>query len=316
MNSNEDIHCKSKLPVRLNFGELLDRYFETVKLPDVDTAGVVRLTHMKILHERLLRSRLRWRLLSMAAVAACVALVFCLNVIPGSSVHPGTPTDMVTEALGNTAEYNEINVPTGQRMTLMLADGTRLIANSRSQVRYPSRFDGATRHVWASGEVYFEVAKDAAHPFIVSGNGFDVQVLGTKFCINNYDPSSASVVLVEGSVSIHTASDERIHLHPNHKVDICDGAIEAMSQVDTSFYTSWTQGSLRLEEQTLGDIAARLSTYYGINIVLDPTLKDRRLYGRLDLKSDIDGVMAVLGSLIPMEIEPLPDSATYSITPQ
>ena len=41
-------------------------------------------------------------------------------------------------------------------MTLMLADGTRIIANSRTVVRYPKRFNGEYREVYVKGEAYFD----------------------------------------------------------------------------------------------------------------------------------------------------------------
>lgn len=310
MNSNDDNHSgASGAP-----GEgLLERYLAAATLPEVDTRGVAALTRIKIERDRLARSRRRWRLLTAAAsAAAAVALLMVAGAPWGGGA---TPADPAAAPAAEAPSYCELTVPTGQRTTLMLADGTRLIANSRSHVRYPTRFDGGMRHVWAAGEVYFEVAKDAARPFVVSGDGFSVKVLGTKFCLTNYHPDRASVVLVEGSVAVTTDADERLRLRPSQRVSIASGAIDEVAYVDTSLYTSWIYGGMLLENQTLASVASRLSTYYGVAIEVDPALAGRRLYGRLDLKSDIDGVLAVLRSILPISVEALPEGTTYRIAP-
>ncbi len=316
MNINDDLHYDSNRPDG-ECDELLDHYFDSVEQPMVDTEGIAILTRIKMLRERI-RSRRAWAWrVSIGAVAACAVVLLALNLFLGSTgVSSEAGEGMLAGNEIPESTYNEVTVPTGQRMTLMLADGTQLIANSRSQVRYPSRFDGDVRHVWVKGEVYFDVAKDEARPFIVSADGFDVRVLGTKFCVSSYSPAEASVTLVQGSVALTTDTDERIRMRPNQRVNISDGTIDEISIVDTSLFTSWTRGGLLLENQTLGNIVDKLNTYYGISIEVNPRLTGRKLYGSLDLKSDINGVFTVLCSIIPMEVEAMPDSVTYRISPR
>ncbi len=310
---NNDQHYNPELS-DAQCDECLDRYFEKVEIPDADTSGITLMTHMKVLQEGLMRSRRRWRLISLCSAAACMAVAF--TVIVKTWRHDGRPESAGQYAEGSAAGYgyNEMTVPTGQRMTLVLPDGTRLIANSRSQVRYPSRFVGDTRNVWASGEVYFEVANDVRKPFVVNMEGFNVQVYGTTFSISNYNPDEASVVLLEGSVAVTTDGEERVKMRPEHRLSIRDGAIDEMTNVNTSLYTSWTEGGLILENLTLGEIAPRLSTYYNVEIEIDPSIHNSRLYGCLDLKGDIEEVLNVLASIIPMEIEVLPDGNTFRLT--
>lgn len=318
MNSNNDIENTRKVSAR-KWDELLDRYFSSVILPKVDTERVMTLTRLKILHERMSRSRSMWRMISLCSVAACFAIVVAMTV--AYREEKGVAASSVILADGTASDdtglddYNELNVPAGQRMTLMLADGTRLMANSRSQVRYPSRFDGDTRRIWASGEVYLEVAKDADRPFVMAGDGFDVTVLGTTFCVSSYHPGKASIVLVEGSVAVTTDTHECIRMRPSQKVDIAEGSVDGISVVDTSFYTCWTKGAIMLKDQTLGEVAERLSIYYDVDIETDPTLYNRRLYGHLDLKEDIGEVLSVLCSTISMDADKASDdSRRYRLT--
>ncbi len=53
--------------------------------------------------------------------------------------------------------------------------------DAESLLRYPTSFIGEKREVFLEGEAFFEVAKDAKHPFIVHTNRHSVEVLGTSF---------------------------------------------------------------------------------------------------------------------------------------
>ncbi len=292
---------------------IVDEYFESARLPEVDTTSLTMMTHMKILQSGLLRSRRRWRLISLGSIAACIAVMVTFGISFFKGDGPKTADDMYAQAQEQGYGYEEMIVPAGQRMTLVLPDGTKLIANSRSQVRYPTRFVGDARTVWVSGEVYFDVAKDALKPFVVNAEGFSVRVYGTKFSISNYTPSDASVVLVEGSVAVKTDNDDRIKMRPGHHLAIRSGVIDEMKRVKTDVYTSWINGCIILDDQTLGDIIPRLSRYYNVKFDVAPSLNDMKLYGSLDLKDDIESVMAVLSSIIPMTADGGADGATYRL---
>jgi len=80
--------------------------------------------------------------------------------------------------------------------------------NADSKLEFPSNFvNSKTRFVKLSGEGYFEVSKDKAHPFIVQTDKQEVEVLGTHFNVNSYgDESSVRTTLLEGSVRINDAT--------------------------------------------------------------------------------------------------------------
>ena len=60
------------------------------------------------------------------------------------------------------AAFNQLLVPYGKQTTLTLADGTRVWVNAGSRLIYPSAFDDDRREIYAEGEIYIEVAHDAA----------------------------------------------------------------------------------------------------------------------------------------------------------
>ena len=112
--------------------------------------------------------------------------------------------------LNNQKEVVESNqklvVPKGKRASIRLSDGTLVWINSNSEIEFPAVFTGTERHLKVNGEVYLEVAKDPGKPFIVSTPQFNVEVLGTKFGVSSSVDKSQYVVLVEGSVQVHTPS--------------------------------------------------------------------------------------------------------------
>jgi ferric-dicitrate binding protein FerR (iron transport regulator) len=81
--------------------------------------------------------------------------------------------------------YNTLTVPYGKRFDLVLSDSTRILLNAGTSIKYPVKFiKGKDREIHLTGEAFFEVAKDAGHPFIVNANGLNIRVLGTKFNVS------------------------------------------------------------------------------------------------------------------------------------
>ena len=76
--------------------------------------------------------------------------------------------------------------------------------NSETELRYPVNFTAEKRRVFLKGEAYFEVAKNAQIPFVVTTSaGIDVKVLGTKFNVASYEnDEQVTTTLAEGSVEV------------------------------------------------------------------------------------------------------------------
>ena len=84
------------------------------------------------------------------------------------------------------AEYYTLNVPYGEKYSIVLPDGTKVFLNAGTTLRYPDHFEGGSREVYLNGEAYLEVTKDAEHPFVVKTEEVEVKVLGTVFNVNAY----------------------------------------------------------------------------------------------------------------------------------
>lgn len=201
-------------------------------------------------------------------------------------------------------EYNQLIVPVGKRTCIQLSDGTMMWVNSNTRVVYPRVFKGATRSIYVQGEAYLEVAHDKSHPFIVTANGFDLKVLGTKFNITNYEGfKQANIVLVEGSVEVKDNSNTTTKLRPSELLEIKNGNITEQRRVDTSNYTSWINGTMNLNGDQLSDIAQKLGYYFGVTIQCAAGVETEKVYGKLDLKENLEDILECLEFTLPIAVE-------------
>ena len=175
---------------------------------------------------------------------------------------------------GSATAINTISTPIGGEYAVVLPDGSKVWLNAVSSLSFPATFAGNTRKVQLSGEAYFEVAKDAAKPFIAevgteNAAGYQqVEVLGTQFNIRAYsnEPGIATT-LVEGKVKVSTKVENKM-LVPGQQTNLNnDGKILLKEHVDVEEITAWHQGLFRFSEMTIQEIMVDAARWYGIEVV-------------------------------------------------
>lgn len=88
----------------------------------------------------------------------------------------------------------------GEQRSITLDDGSSIDLNSRSRIRV--RFSDKERFVeLLAGQALFQVAKDAARPFVVRSGDAQVQAIGTRFDVYR-KPTGTIVTVVEGRVAV------------------------------------------------------------------------------------------------------------------
>lgn len=165
--------------------------------------------------------------------------------------------------------YNTIKIPYGKIFKLSLSDGTHIVLNAGTTLRYPVNFiPGEERLVFLNGEAYFDVAEDEAHPFVVNTEDLNVKVLGTHFIVNSYqEVHKTFTVLVEGKVLVENklvAEDQKL-LKPNERV-FFDHEQLAVENVNTGKYMAWMQGKLIFENDSFEYIIRKLERKYDVEI--------------------------------------------------
>jgi len=259
---------------------------------NVDISSIKQKAFQKIRKEEKRRKNRRIFVLSIS-VAACFMLVMGIKFSLADKDFYDFGIDLT--ALFNSRssiDQEELVVPMGEKTTLLLTDGTKIVANSRTIVRYPKTFKGSTREIYVKGEAYFDVAHDAEHPFIVNSDNFSVKVLGTKFNVSNYDRAESHVVLVQGSIELNTANHDRVRMKPKELVDIKDGGFTQKKEVNTDEYTCWMDGMINLDGECIQSVVKKLTNYYGVNIECDNNISSNKLYGKLVLEDSVTKVLS------------------------
>jgi ferric-dicitrate binding protein FerR (iron transport regulator) len=168
----------------------------------------------------------------------------------------------------------EIYVPKGERLQLILQDGTRVFINSDSRLRYPKVFQLFKRNVELTGEAYFEVNKESLRPFTVQLEKIDVKVLGTKFDIRSYtNEQKITVALDEGKVAMKDLVGKELTLKPGNVV-VYDKKSATFSRTSTEIgtITSWKENYLQFENASLSELLFTLERQYNVKFMTSDTV--------------------------------------------
>lgn len=200
------------------------------------------------------------------------------------------PTGEMSGALA----YNTMSTPRGRQFKVALPDGTIVWLNAASSITYPTVFTGKERNVKVTGEVYFEVAKDAQKPFTVDvNNAATVQVLGTHFNVNSYaDETAIRTTLLEGKVKVIKGTAIQT-LQPGQQAAISD-QIKVINQVNTDLVMAWKNGVFNLHQLSLAELMRQLSRWYDVEVVYTSRVPDVELYGEMGRDLNLSQVLQSL----------------------
>jgi transmembrane sensor len=217
--------------------------------------------------------------------------------------------------------FTVIKVEYGSKSVINLPDGSKVHLNSGSTLSYSRNFGANERKVKLEGEGFFEVKKDAKHPFYVETKQVTVKVLGTTFNVKSYlDEDITETTLITGKVEIYqTKSDKKtvrlavlkpnqkaIVRHQNISIDLTtsdkkqDKVVPAETkvivekQVEPEKDIEWKNNILVFNNEPFSDIIKKMERWYGVSI----NLKNNKLQQiRFSGKFDRESVLEVLDAL-------------------
>ena len=239
--------------------------------------------------------RRTWRLGGALAASLLVSASVWWNVR-----HPTSSTPVgqaVSDSVVAPTLVRDASTDIGERSFLVLPDGSRVTLNTASAVH--ADYTGHDRRVTlVRGEAFFEVAKDATRPFIVSAGSREVVAVGTAFDVRLQD-RQIKVTLVEGKVRIVRGADlngtATTTVQPVSAVTLEAGSAlvtqeggDHVERLDTARATSWRSGKLVFDGERLDDVVAEMNRYSREKLeIADPILQDRKVSGVFEPTSGV-----------------------------
>ena len=188
---------------------------------------------------------------------------------------------------------NQVVTSRGGEYKLVLSDGTKVWLNADSRFEFPSKFVGQERRVYVEGEVYFEVAKDVSHPFVVTTKQAKVRVLGTSFNVCAYPDEIYRTTLLEGCVEV-LYKKEVVKLQPNEQW-VLDGGVGCVVPVNERMAASWKNGSFAFDDEPLSDVFQELERWYDVHVfIANEEIRDMKFTGIFPRYADMDKVLNIV----------------------
>ena len=202
--------------------------------------------------------------------------------------------DVSTYKAGATDElaYNTISTPRGGQYQIMLPDGSKVWLNAQSSLKFPTHFSGAQRAVMLTGEGYFEVAKDKAHPFKVGVNNMEIEVLGTHFNIMGYqDEGVTATTLLEGSVKVIKGNVQQM-IVPGQQAMVKQDI--KVKNVNVNEAVEWKNGNFNFAHEKLESIMRKIARWYDVDIDYEAKTTTATFVGTIPRSQNITEVLKYL----------------------
>lgn len=238
-------------------------------------------------------------------IAASLVAVFGMTFFLFSPL--SGPVAGKREAAGTVADNTRLyRTGVGERGRFQLSDGSSIELNTDSQVRVAFT-DGERLVELVRGEVLFDVAKDAARPFVVDAKGDRIVAHGTSFNVRQRG-EIVEVTLIEGKVSVERErgmfrAPERAMLDPGQQLVATNDTSQAyvIRSTDVAEVSSWREGRLIFDNEPLSRVVAEINRYSERKIELgDPSLGSLRVTGVFKTGSPASFTTA-LGATFPVD---------------
>lgn len=200
-----------------------------------------------------------------------------------------------------------ISTDPGEKAGVTFSDGTEIILNADSRVRFPREFNDKQRLVYLDGEAYFKVAHNDRLPFIVQTAKARVRVLGTQFNVRAWDEDTdAEVAVREGTVRVQATDTTMVHpsviLQKGQQTLLAEGSKElTVEDVDVKKNLLWINGGMYFNNDSFRKVLKILERRYNVSFrVEDKHLLSVPYTGEFQ-KANLDKVLKVLS--VSMEVE-------------
>jgi ferric-dicitrate binding protein FerR (iron transport regulator) len=212
------------------------------------------------------------------AAAACVLGMLVTGYLLRDDI-----TGWITPAVKYTVSTDGFQVK-----EVVLPDSSVVVLNTNSEICYSATFN-SRRKIKVSGEAYFDVRKNPAVPFIVSGAHLDITVLGTSFTITDMATARNSSVTVQtGLVQVAAVKDRQTFpaLSPRQQLNYDLQTGQGTIRSNVTAVAGWTSKILVFRDTPLKNVFASVEKTFGVKIISNNTAINQRTFTGSFVKED------------------------------
>lgn len=204
-------------------------------------------------------------------------------------------------------EWVTLETGIGEQKEIIISDGSKVLLNAQSTLKYPLKFKGENRNVSLIGEAFFEVSKDKEHPFVIETATIDVTVLGTSFNISSYsNDHENSVALITGKVKLKSKlKKEEKTLSPGQTY-LLNKEAQTSSVINEreNQRLAWLKKEVSFNYATLQEVINALQRLYPVTIkVKNKALFQERITSKFNQNTPLKEVLTLLEVMLGCEIE-------------
>ncbi|RGD89480.1 histidine kinase [Acinetobacter sp. SWAC57] len=193
--------------------------------------------------------------------------------------------------------FADYKTATSEVKNIVLDDGSMLTLAPKSAIKVDYT-TGQRRIELIQGDIYVDVAKNPARPFIVHTKQADYQALGTSFIVNQYTDTSALNMLhsrVQARANLTTQAKPLI-VSEGQRIQVDAHGLGKIEVFDTQmFKTSWQMQQIQANELALPDLLNRLNAYHsGYMIFNEKELSQIKVTGIINPQQDLLGTLQLI----------------------
>jgi len=203
---------------------------------------------------------------------------------------------------------------TGQRDSVQLADGSRVILGPGSRLTVSADYGKATRGVELVGDAYFDIRHDATKPFTVRVANAIVEDIGTTFTVESDVRDTTTVAVMSGSVRLSAAGtgggSATLAAGDRGSLD-ASGAVREYRRAVVPADSSWTHGVLEFHDASMRRVAGEVRRWFGVDLrVADTSLLSVPLTATIRGNDPVDQVLTSIALSVGARVERQEKSAT------
>ena len=198
---------------------------------------------------------------------------------------------------------SELVTKKGEKITLLLSDGTTVYLNSDSKLSYPYTFRGKERIVELTGEAYFSVKHDTSKPFKVISGSTITTVTGTQFNIRNRN-NKVSIVVAKGSVRAADIKSEKVvNLTKGEMASFNSaGSYIKNANVNLNNYLAWRSNKLFFSKTPLDEAMNEIERYYDVNVEIESDSARKKTISGIFETESLDNVLSIISLTLDVKI--------------